>query len=141
MTGTKYSYAVTQLENDGVLHPEAHIFLQEDFYQAEPDVVTAVMTQFSLKKGLKEWGDKAYEAAVAEMKQLRFRNTYWTCGIILAGRTTYFYRGRPGIDSIEGHPSQDVTISKRDHLKLGHVTTSTRPSATALPGSPVSGAL
>jgi hypothetical protein len=74
-TGSKYSCAVTQLENNGVLHPDAHMFLQEGLYQAEPDVVTAVMTQLSLKNGLKEWGDQAYETAVAEMKQLHFRNT------------------------------------------------------------------
>jgi hypothetical protein len=76
MTGSKYSYAVTQLESQGVINPDAHMFVQEDFYQAEPDVVAAVMTQLSLKVGLKEWGDKAYAAAESEMKQLHFRNTF-----------------------------------------------------------------
>jgi hypothetical protein len=52
------------------------MFAQRDFYQAEPDVVADGMTQLSLKSGLKEWGDKAYEAAEAEMKQLHFRNTF-----------------------------------------------------------------
>ena len=37
-----YSYAVTQLETQGVLNPDAHMFVQEDFYQSEPDVVAAV---------------------------------------------------------------------------------------------------
>jgi hypothetical protein len=69
--------APTQLESQGVLNPaDAHMFIQEDFYQAEPDVVAAVMTQLSLKSGLKEWGDKAYIAAESEMKQLHFRNTF-----------------------------------------------------------------
>jgi hypothetical protein len=76
MTGSKYSYAVTQLGNNGVLHPDAHMFLQKDFYQAEPDVATAVMTQLSLKNGLKAWRDKACEAAVAKMSILHFRNTF-----------------------------------------------------------------
>ena len=76
MSGTKYSYAVTQLETQGVLNPDAHMFVQEDFYQSEPDVVAAVMTQLSLKSGLKEWGDKAYKAVHSEMKQLHFRNTF-----------------------------------------------------------------
>ncbi len=76
MTGTKYSYAVMQLETQGVLNPDAHMFVQEDFYQADPDVVASVMTQLSLKSGLKEWGDKAYEAVSLEMKQLHFRNTF-----------------------------------------------------------------
>jgi len=76
MTGTKYSYAVTQLESKGVLFPDAHMFVQEDFYQADPDVVAYVMTQLSLKAGLKAWGDKAHAAAESEMKQLHFRNTF-----------------------------------------------------------------
>ena len=76
MTGSKYSYAATQFESQGVLNPDAHMFVQEDFYQAEPDVMAAVMTQCSLKVGLKEWGDKAYAAAESEMKQLHFRNMF-----------------------------------------------------------------
>jgi hypothetical protein len=76
MTGSKYSYAVTQLETQGVLNPDAHIFVQEDFYQAEPDVVVAVMTQLSLKAGLKDWGDQAFTAARSEMKQLHLQNTF-----------------------------------------------------------------
>jgi hypothetical protein len=47
-----------------------------DFYQAEPDAMAAVMTQLSLKSGLREWGDKAYTVAESEMKQLHFRNTF-----------------------------------------------------------------
>jgi hypothetical protein len=76
MTGSKYSYAIMQLENYGVLNPDAHMFVQEDFYQEEPDVVAAVMTQLSLKSGLKEWGDRAHAAVHSEMKQLHFRNTF-----------------------------------------------------------------
>jgi hypothetical protein len=68
MTGSKYSYAVTQLETQGVLNPDAHMFVQEDFYQAEPDVVAAIMTQLSLKSGLKEWGYQAFTAARSEMQ-------------------------------------------------------------------------
>ena len=76
MQGSRYSYAVTQLETKGVLNPDAHMFAQEDFYQADPDVVASIMTQLSLKSGLREWGDKAYEAVESEMKQLHFRNTF-----------------------------------------------------------------
>jgi hypothetical protein len=49
MTSSKYSYAVTQLETQGVLNPDAHMFLQDDFYQANPGVVAAIITQLSLK--------------------------------------------------------------------------------------------
>ena len=52
------------------------MFVQEEFYQAEPDVVASVMTQISLKSGLRAWGDKAYTAVQSEMKQLHFRNTF-----------------------------------------------------------------
>jgi hypothetical protein len=63
MPGSKYSYAVTQIESQGVLNPDAHMFVQEDLYQAEPDAVAAIMTQLSLKAGLKEWGDEAFTVA------------------------------------------------------------------------------
>jgi hypothetical protein len=32
------------------------MFIQEDFYQSDPDVVAHIMTQLSLKSGLKQWG-------------------------------------------------------------------------------------
>jgi hypothetical protein len=76
MSGSKYSYAVTQLESQGVLNPDSHMFVQEYFYQAEPDVVEAIMMQLSLKVGLKEWGEEAFMAAQSEMKQLYFRNKF-----------------------------------------------------------------
>jgi hypothetical protein len=76
LSGSKYSYAVTQLESQGVLNPDLHMFVQEDFYQAEPDAVTVIMTQLSLKAGLKEWVEEDFMAAQSEMKQLHFRNTF-----------------------------------------------------------------
>jgi hypothetical protein len=76
MSGLKYSFAVTQLQNERLLDPDAHMFLQHEFYHSEPDIVAAVMTQLSLKNGLKEWGDKAYEEVESEMKQLHFRDTF-----------------------------------------------------------------
>ena len=62
MSGSKYSYAVTQLESQGVLNPDAHMFVQDEFYQVEPDVLASVITQISLKSGLRAWRDKAYTA-------------------------------------------------------------------------------
>ena len=38
------------------------MFVKEEFYQAEPDIVESVMTQLSLKSGLRAWGEKAYTA-------------------------------------------------------------------------------
>jgi hypothetical protein len=54
MQESKYSYAVTQLESQRVINPDAHMFVQEDFYQADPNVMATIMTQLSLKSGLRE---------------------------------------------------------------------------------------
>jgi hypothetical protein len=63
MSGSStYAYAVTQLERHGALHPDAHIVFQTHMYQAEPDVVAVIMTQLSLKAGLREWGKEAQKA-------------------------------------------------------------------------------
>jgi hypothetical protein len=52
------------------------MFIQEDFYQANPNVMAHIMTQLLLKSGLNRWGDKAYAAVTSEMKQQHFRNTF-----------------------------------------------------------------
>ena len=52
MPGPKNYYAVMQMESQEVLNPYAHMFVQDYFYQAEPDVLASVMTQLSLKSGL-----------------------------------------------------------------------------------------
>jgi hypothetical protein len=76
LTGSKYLYAVVQLESHGVLHPDAHMLTQHDFYQSGPDVVAMAMTQLSLKARLKAWGNKTHTAARNEMKQLHMRDTF-----------------------------------------------------------------
>ena len=48
-----YEYSMTQLEIPIVLRYDGHMFAQEYFYQAEPDAMRVIMTQFSLKAGLK----------------------------------------------------------------------------------------
>jgi hypothetical protein len=40
-----YFYAVTQLETHGVLLPDSHMFVQEDLYQSDPNIMVHVMTQ------------------------------------------------------------------------------------------------
>ena len=54
------SYAITQLESQGVIRHDALMFAQEYFYQEEPNIVIFVMTQLSLKAGLKELVDKSH---------------------------------------------------------------------------------
>ena len=60
MTGKICSYAMPQLEILGVLNPDAHVLAQEHLYQADPNVVIVIITQLSLKDGMKEWLDKAH---------------------------------------------------------------------------------
>ena len=44
---------MTQLEIQGVLDLDTHMFAQEDLYQAKTYIVIEIMTQLSLNAGLK----------------------------------------------------------------------------------------
>jgi hypothetical protein len=59
-----------------VLNPDEHMFVQDDFYQTDPNAVAVIMTQLSLKAGLKQWVVKAFKAAHSDMKQLHLRKTF-----------------------------------------------------------------
>lgn len=74
--GNKYEIAMAQFESDGVLHPDLHMSFFQDMAEEMPDVVALIMTQMSLKAGLKAWGKEAEEAAYSEMKQLHLRDTF-----------------------------------------------------------------
>ena len=52
-----------QLEIQILIHTDGHMFAWRDFYQAEPKIVIASMTQLSLNAGFKEWGDKPHSSA------------------------------------------------------------------------------
>ena len=52
------------------------MFMHQYFYQSDPDVVASIMTQLSLKAGLKQWGDEALAAVTYETKQLHFWDTF-----------------------------------------------------------------
>ncbi len=60
MKGKTYQYAAAQLAQIDNL----------------PQAMELVLTQLSLKAGIKMWGQKATNAAEAEMKQLHWRNTF-----------------------------------------------------------------
>ena len=76
MQGSRYEeYAAAQIAK-GVLYPDAHMFVQEDFYEHDIDVIQAVMTQLSLKAALPEWGSDAKNAAFSKAKQLHWRNSF-----------------------------------------------------------------
>jgi hypothetical protein len=76
MTGSKYSVALTQLEDHGILHPDFHEMYYWHAVGDQPDVVAAIMTQLSMKAGMKRWGKEARDAVHSEMKQLHFRDTF-----------------------------------------------------------------
>jgi len=76
MTGSKYALASAQLHDYGVLHPDTHLLFCQCAIAEEPDVVAAIMTQLSLKAGMKEWGKVAEQAVLSEMKQLHMRDTF-----------------------------------------------------------------
>ena len=78
MTGSKYAATTSLLtiQDHGTLHPDLHRqFCQVDM-QEQPDVVAVIMTQLSLKMGLKTWKYKGRLAAKAEMKQLHTCDTF-----------------------------------------------------------------
>jgi hypothetical protein len=39
LSGSKYAYAATQLESQGALNPDSHMFMQEDFYSGFPSCI------------------------------------------------------------------------------------------------------
>ena len=73
MTGK--TYVMSQVEHQDVLHPDAHLEFNDT--TAQPVIaVAAIMTQLSLKAGLKPLGEKSKNAMQDEIKQLNFRNTF-----------------------------------------------------------------
>ena len=76
LTGTKHEVGLTQLVDKGVIHPDMHSFFQNELWQQPPEVVAIIMTQLSLKAGLKARKEEGYDAAFAEMKQLHMRDTF-----------------------------------------------------------------
>ena len=52
MIGSKYAVAMAQMENKGALHMYAQILFIK-IQEEKPDVITDIMTQISLKAGLK----------------------------------------------------------------------------------------
>ena len=49
MSGSKYGYAVMQLSDEGIIFPEAHAIVQNEFDNSDPVIVATVMSQVSLK--------------------------------------------------------------------------------------------
>ncbi len=65
--GKSYAYALTQL---------GRLFLDDEEYQHDPRLAFCFMQQMLLKAALKNWGNDAEKAGVAEASQLHWRNTF-----------------------------------------------------------------
>ena len=55
MTGK--TYVMSQVEQQDVLHTDAHLEFN-DVTAQQINALAAIMTQFSLRLGLKQWGEK-----------------------------------------------------------------------------------
>ena len=61
MSGKTYEKLMAQLDKLGTLHPDAHLLFNLSV-EEQPSVVSAIMTQLSLKVELKTWGEKGRKA-------------------------------------------------------------------------------
>jgi hypothetical protein len=73
--GNHCSYEVNQLQT-GILHPDLHMAFMQHMCDEAPDVVAMILTQLSMKAGLKEWAKDAEKVVFNEMKQLHFHKTF-----------------------------------------------------------------
>ena len=58
MAGNHHVYATVKTAEQELLHPDAHVLFNHGSVQNEPDVTAVIMTQLSLKSGLKKWVNK-----------------------------------------------------------------------------------
>ena len=75
MTGSIYAVSMTHLEHHRALHPDVHILFIK-IQEEQPDTVTAIMTQLSLKSIFKEWVTKYHNSVHSKIKQLNLRNKF-----------------------------------------------------------------
>ena len=75
-TGQRYATALAQIQKDEAIRPEKHLTFFEHMQAVEPKLVAKIMTQMSMKAGLKAWGKKANDATYNEMYQLHWRDTF-----------------------------------------------------------------
>ena len=76
MSGSRYAYTAAKMMEQEFLHPDSHVFFKRGSVQNEPDMTVVIMTQISLKSGLKKWGEKVRGLFHLDMKQLHMRDTF-----------------------------------------------------------------
>ena len=72
MTGKKYKKVMARLYKQETIHTDAHLLFNLAV-EEQPSVVSEIMTQPSLKVGLKGWGEKVRKAMKSDMRQLHLR--------------------------------------------------------------------
>ena len=75
MSGNTYEKVMAQLDNQGTLHPDAHLMFNLSV-EEPPSVVSAIMTQLSLKVGLKTWVENGRKSMKSETRQIHLRDTF-----------------------------------------------------------------
>ena len=75
MTGNKYEKVMDQLDKQGMLHPDVHLLFNLAV-EEQSSVVSEIITQISLKVGLKTWEDKGRKAMKLDMRQLHLRDNF-----------------------------------------------------------------
>jgi hypothetical protein len=77
-SGKKYEVATSQLDFlDICLHPDSHLIFSQLTEDIALEAGAIIITQLSLRAGLREWADKAAEeSAIGEMKQLHMCRTF-----------------------------------------------------------------
>ena len=66
MSGNTYEKVMAQLDKLGTLHPDAYLMFNLSV-EEQPSVVSEIMTQLSLKVGLKTWGEKGSTSMKSDM--------------------------------------------------------------------------
>ena len=63
------------MECEKTFHPDTHMMLCHESIKEMTDVAEFIMTQLSLKSGMKIWKWKGREAASSDMEKLQFSDT------------------------------------------------------------------
>ena len=69
----KMGKAIAEMESGEVMHPDAHLSFFQTMCEEEPDVVKAIMTQMSLKAGLKALGKESQESSLRQNEAATFQ--------------------------------------------------------------------
>ena len=75
MSGKKNEKVMAQLDKLVTLHPDAPLLFNLSV-EKQPLVISAIMTQLSIKVGLKTWGEKVRKSMKSEMRQLHLREKF-----------------------------------------------------------------